>query len=203
MFRTIRKKEVLASLARHKDITPDFLNQIEEIPREILENVGTEEAKKAVAMSQKVESDLHSHKAFLRLSVSPHGILYAKSETMEHHNEKALVQFFHERFPTFVILFESKRGVFSFDQYCNIFFTKKPLESVLQKLENELPVNPLLSYLNEGNYEELWESFAQSQIIEGRASSNQMIKLSKKWKRTVAENKERIINKQLDEYFNS
>ncbi|MFX0209227.1 MAG: hypothetical protein ACFFDT_24800, partial [Candidatus Hodarchaeota archaeon] len=96
MFRTIKKKEVLASLARHKDITPDFLHQIEEIPREILENVGNEEAKKAVAMSQKVESDLHSHKAFLRLSVSPHGILYARSEKMEHHNEKALVQFFHE-----------------------------------------------------------------------------------------------------------
>ncbi|MFX0209133.1 MAG: hypothetical protein ACFFDT_24330, partial [Candidatus Hodarchaeota archaeon] len=114
---------------------------------------------------------------------------------------KALVQFFHERFPTFIILFESKRGVFSFDQYNNIYATKKPLESVLQELEKDLPVNPLLSHLNEGNYQELWESFAQSQIIEGRASSKQLIKLSKKWKRTVAE--DRIVSRQLDEYFNS
>ncbi|MFW9904113.1 MAG: DUF4130 domain-containing protein [Candidatus Thorarchaeota archaeon] len=201
MFRIIKKKEVLTSLARYKDITPDFLNQIKEMPKEILENVGTERAKKAVAMSQKVNSDLHSHKAFLRLSVSPHGILYGKSDKMEHHNEKPLVQFFHDRFPTFIILFESKRGVFSIDQDNNVYATKKPLESVLQKLENKLPVNPLLRCLDAGNYQKLWESFAQSQIIKGRGSSNQLKRLSKNWKRTVAEDK--TIRKQLDDYFYS
>jgi hypothetical protein len=201
MFRVIKKKEVLTSLARHKEITSDFLNQINEMPKEILENVGTEQAKKAVAMSQKVDSDLHSHKAFLRLSVSPHGILYAKSDKMEHHNEKTLVQFFHDRFPTFIILFESKRGVFSIEKDRRVTVTKKSLESVLQFLENKLPLNPLLRHLNEGNYQELWESFAQSQIIRGRGSSNQLKRLSKNWKRTVAEDK--IISKQLDDYFSS
>lgn len=201
MFRTINKKEVLASLARHKDITPDFLHQIKEMSKEILENVGTEQAKKAVAMSQKVDSDLHSHKAFLRLSISPHGILYAKSDKMEHHNEKTLIKFFHDRFPTLTILFESKRGVFSIDQEGSIYTTKKPLESVLHDLENILPINALLRHLNEGNYQELWESFAQSQIIKERGSSKQLIRLSKKWKRTVAEAKS--TSKQLDDYFSS
>ena len=199
MFRTIKKKEVLNSLSRHRDITPDFFRQIKEIPNEILENVGTELAKKAVAMSQMVDSDLHSHKAFLRLSVSPHGILYAKSNEMKHHNEEALVKFFQNRFPTFIILFESQRGVFSIDHNNCLIRIKKTLKTVLQELEKELPVNSLLTDLNGKNYQELWESFAQSQIIKGRGSSKQLSRLSKRWKRTVAE--DRKICKQLDDFF--
>ncbi|MFX0123251.1 MAG: DUF4130 domain-containing protein [Candidatus Hodarchaeota archaeon] len=201
MYRNVKKKEVLDSLSRHKDITPEFLRQIEEIPKEILENVGTDLAKKAVAMSQKVDKDLHSHKAFLRLSVSPHGILYAKSDEMKHHNEETLIRFFQSRFPTFTILFESKRGIFSINQENSVIYTNESLDKVLQELEEELPVDPLLINLNEKNYRELWESFAQSQIIKGRGSSKQLIKLSKKWKRTVAEDRSTI--KQLDEFFNS
>ena len=189
------------SLSRHTDITPEFFRQIERISKEILENVGTELAKKAVAMSQQVDSDLHSHKAFLRLSVSPHGIVYAKSDEMKHYNEKKLIKFFHDRFPTLYILFESRRGVFIIDQNHRIYTTKNPLESVLQELEKELPLNPLLRNLNDGNYQELWQSFAQSQIIKGRGSSKQLIRLSKKWKRTVAE--DRTTNMQLDDYFSS
>ena len=183
------------------DITPDFYRQIEELPKEILENLGNELAKKAVTMSQKVDSDLHSHKAFLRLSISPHGILYAKSDEMNHHNEEPLVEFFQSRFPTFIILFESKRGVFSIDQNKRSIKIRKPLETALQELEKELPVNPLLRDLHEKNYQELWESFAQSQIIQGRGTSKQLVRLSKKWKRTVAE--DRTICKQLDDFFSS
>ena len=171
------------------------------MPKEILENVGTELAKKAVAMSQKVNSDLHSHKAFLRLSVSPHGILYAKSNEMKHHNEETLVKFFQSRFPTFIILFESRRGVFTIDHNNCSIRIRKPLEIVLQDLERKLPINPLLTDLNEKNYQELWQSFAQSQIIKGRGSSRQLSRLSKKWKRTVAEDK--TIYKQLDNFFSS
>ncbi|UCG00283.1 MAG: DUF4130 domain-containing protein [Candidatus Heimdallarchaeota archaeon] len=201
MFRTIKKKEVLESLLRHKDVTPVFFQQIEDIPKEILENVGTNLAKKAVAMSQEVDRDLHSHKAFLRLSVSPHGILYAESDEMKHHNEIALLEFFQSRFPTFIILFKSKRGIFSLNKDNSVINMKKPLNEVLKKMEEKFPMNPLLVNLNGKNYQELWETFAQSQIIQGRGSSIQMTKLSRKWKRTVAEDK--TSSKQLDEFFHS
>jgi hypothetical protein len=201
LYRTIKKKKILDSLVRHKDISLEFLRQVEEIPKEILENVGTDQAKKAVAMSQEVDSDLHSHKAFLRLSVSPHRILFGKSDEMKHHNEATLVKFFQRRFPTFVILFESRRGVFSVDQNNTVFSTKQHLDKVLKELEKELPIDPLLTNLNEKNYQELWQSFAQSQIIKGRGRSKHLLSLSKKWKSTVAE--DRTTCHQLDEFLTS
>lgn len=199
MFKNIKKNKVLDSLSRHKDITPEFLRHIEDMPKEILENVGIDLAKKAVAMSQEVDSDLHSHKAFLRLSVSPHGILYAQSDEMKHYNEEALVKFFQSRFPTFIILFESKRGVFSIDKNNSTIKMNRSLKKILQEFEQKLPVKPHLIDLNGKNYRELWESFAQSQIIKDRGTSKQLINLSKKWKRTVAEDK--TTTKRLDEFF--
>ncbi len=199
MFRKIEKKQVLDSLSRHKDVTIEFLNQIGDIPKDILENVGTDLAKKAVAMSREVDGDLHEHKAFLRLSVSPHGILFAKSDKMRHYNEEKLLRFFQSRFPSFIFLFESKRGTFTIDDNSCPLFTNRPLKKVLKELEETLPVNPLLIDLNEKNYQELWVSFAQSQIIKGRRTSKQIISLSKKWRRTVAEDQTTL--KKLDEFF--
>jgi hypothetical protein len=67
MFRKIVKKDVLKSLSRHKDISTEFFEKIKSIEKVILENVGTDLAKKAVSMSREVDGDLHEHKAFLRL----------------------------------------------------------------------------------------------------------------------------------------
>ena len=199
MFRKIEKKQVLDSLSRHKDVTMEFLKQIKGIPKKILENVGTDLAKKAVAMSREVDSDLHEHKAFLRLSVSPHGILYAKSDKMKHYNEEELLKFFQRRFPTFIVLFESNRGVFTIGYDSILIVTDMPLAKVLKEFEEKLPVNPLLNDLNEKNYRELWKSFAQSQIIHGRKASKQVVNLSKKWRQTVAEDQPSTI--ELDEFF--
>lgn len=199
MFIKIKKKQVLDSLARHKDISLEFLNQIKTLPKEILENVGTDLAKKAVAMSREVDSDLHEHKAFLRMSVSPHGILYAKSDKMKHNNEEELLKFFQKRFPSLIILFESKRGTFAIEHNSSPLIFDKSLEQLLKDLEELLPMNPLLIGLNEKNYQELWESFAQSQIIHGRRASKQLTNLSKKWRRTVVE--DQVTFKKLDDFF--
>ncbi|MFX0050575.1 MAG: DUF4130 domain-containing protein [Candidatus Hodarchaeota archaeon] len=199
MFKKIEKKMVLDSLSRHKDVTSDFLRQIERIPKEILENLGTDLAKKAIRMSQEVDSDLHAHKAFLRLSVSPHGILYAKSDKMKHYNEESLLRFFQTRFPNLIIVFESHRGVFTLDHNSSIISINLPLKSVLSQLEEKLPANPLLDGLNEKNYEDLWKSFAQSQIIKGRDTSKQLENLSKRWRNTVAEDNSKV--KKLDEFL--
>ncbi len=199
MFRKIERKNVLDLLSRHRNITSEFLDKVKGIPKEILENLGTEDAKKAVSMSREVESDLHAHKAFLRFSISPYGLLYAKLEKMRHFNEEELLKFFKTRFPMFILLFESKRGVFLTDHNSSILRIKRPLETVLSELEKELPLNWLLLDLKEGNYEEIWKSFAKSQIIKGKKASNPVINLSKKWKSTVPENKS--IVKSLDKFI--
>ncbi|MHA2245432.1 MAG: DUF4130 domain-containing protein [Candidatus Hodarchaeales archaeon] len=200
MYRKIEKKKVLDSLSRHKDVTTDFLNQIKHIPKEILENKGNDLARKAVTMSQEVDSDLHAHKAFLRFSVSPYGILYAKSDKMNHENEETLLQFFQNRFPTFIVLFESNRGVFTLTHDLILMTINMPIEKVLKEFEEKLPLNPMLTDLNEKNYEELWKCFAQSQIIQGRRTSKQIVNLSKKWRGTVAEE---TSPKKLDVFFKS
>lgn len=199
MFRKIEKNQVLDSLSRHRNVTAEFLRQINNIPKGILENLGTDLAKKAVAMSREVDRDLHAHKAFLRPSVSPHGILHAKLDKMKHHNEKLLIKFFHDRFPDFIIIFESRRGVFIKNQNSFYLITDRPLEKVLEEIEEKHPINPLLKKLNEKNYQKMWESFASSQIIQGRSTSKQVLNLSKKWRRTVAEDKS--VSKSLDDFF--
>ncbi len=201
MFRKIAKKDVLISLSRHKDITTNFLEKIKGMEKVILENVGTDLAKKAVSMSREVDGDLHEHKAFLRLQVSPHGILYAKLDKMRHRNEEPLLEFFKARFPTFLILFESPRGVFACEPNSSILVTDLSLEEALKECEEKIPINPILKDLddNDYNFQELWESFAQSQVIKRKETSKQILNLSKKWKRTVPIDKTTC--RSLDRFF--
>lgn len=193
------KKDVIDSLSRHKDVSNAFLEKIKQISKEILENVGSDIARKAVSMSWEVNGDLHEHKAFLRLSISPHGILYAKLNKMKHYNEIPLLDFFKKRFPTFIILFESNRGVFATDQNLSILTANLSLEEALKECEEKLPIDPLLLDLNEDNYQNLWENFAQSQIIHKRKSAKQVISLSKKWRNTVPIDKSS--SRSLDVFF--
>lgn len=199
MIRRVNQKEVIDSLSRHRDITEEFLTQIKTIPKDILENLGTDQAKKAVAMSREVNGELHSFKAFLRLSVSPHGILYAKIEKMNHRNEKPLLQFFQNRFPQFIFLLETDKGVFTIHHNALFILPTKSLEEIVKEFEEKLPRSSILEDLNGKNYQELWESFAQSQLIPERETSKQVLNLAKKWNQVVAVDKTRV--KPLEEFF--
>ncbi|MFW9777787.1 MAG: DUF4130 domain-containing protein [Candidatus Heimdallarchaeota archaeon] len=198
MYGKIKRKKVLDSLSRHKDITEEFFNRVKSVPEVILENVGNEIAKEAVAMSREVDADLHSHKAFLRPSISKHGILYAKTKKMKHRNEEELLFFFKKRFPEFIIILESQRGTFWTPTASRVLSTDQSLGEVLGDLESSLPEISILNDLSEENYQTLWENFAQSQIIRGRKQSKRIKSLAKKWKNTVP--KEKIL-KSLDIFF--
>lgn len=199
MQRFIYKDEVISSLKRHQQITPEYIRKIQRIPMQVLENVGTDLAKEAVALSREVDSDLHAHKAFLRLSISPHGIIYARLDKMKHKNEKPLLEFYSERFPIFIVLFGSKRGVFAAKNGTTLISEKGTLEETLKKLESKLPLDPLLTELKNQNHEELWNKFAKSQLIKGAPTSSQMKSLARKWKNTVA--KEDSKSNSLEKYL--
>jgi len=64
------------------------------------------------------------------------------------------------------------RGVFVIDHKSPILITDLSLEQAIKELEEKLSKNPLLIDLTEKNYQELWESFAQSQIIQEEKSQN-------------------------------
>ncbi|MFW9991125.1 MAG: DUF4130 domain-containing protein [Candidatus Odinarchaeota archaeon] len=181
MFRKIVKKNVLASLARHVDVTENFLLEINNIPAKILENVGNDLAKKAVKMAREVDDELHGHKAFLRLSVSSHGILHAKID-VKHDIEERIIEYYVDRFPTFTVLLESMRGVFAGQYGQPVVVARVSLAEALAEWENKLPVDPLLEMVDEGDYQQLWESFAKSQVIKGKKQSEKIIRLSNRWK---------------------
>ena len=199
MQRFICKDEVISSLKRHHQVTPEYIRKIERISRQVLENVGTDLAKEAVALSREVDSDLHAHKAFLRLSISPHGIIYARLDKMKHRNEKPLLKFYSDRFPIYTVLFSSKRGVFAARDGNTLILEKGTLEETLKKLEANLPLDPLLTGIENQNHKELWEKFAKSQLIEGAQTLSQMKSLERKWKNTVAKNGSK--NHSLDKYL--
>lgn len=185
MLRYIHRKEVLENLKRHRNMNPKLLSKIKDIPAHILENLGSDLAKKAVSMSREVEGDLYGHKAFLRFNISPHGILYAESKKMVHHNEESLLIFFKKRFPTLTILFKSNRGVFALINDSTVVHSDLSLNEALLELETILPLDPISEDLQKGNYHDLWRNFAKSQIISNRKVSKQIISLSKKWNDSI------------------
>ena len=201
MFRKIEKKQILKSLSRHMDITDEFYQQVTGISVDILENVGSDLAKRAISMAQEVDGDLHEHKAFLRFSISSHGILFAKIDKMKHKNEEAFLLFFKKRFPTFLILIESKRGVFYIDQEFRVKKSAFSLLKALSAFEAKLPKNKLLENLKDDEVNGLWKSFAQSQIIQGKKDSIQVKNLSKKWENVIPDNPSR--RRSLEEYFSN
>ena len=200
MIRRIHKKKVIEALSRHKEVNNKFLEEVKALSKEILENIGNPLAKRAVRMSREVEADLHSHKAFLRLSLSPHGILFASSRKMIHKNETPFLHFLKKRFPLFIILFESNRGVFIIDHSNRVKIAKNDLKHVLKEYELKLSLNPLLQDLTDANYHELWEYFAKSQLIQGKKDSSSILDLSRKWETKVTVKSSN--SKQLDEFLN-
>ena len=97
------------------------------------------------------------------------------------------------------MLFGSKRGVFAAKNGTALILEKGTLEETLEKLEAELPLDPLLTVIENQNHKELWKKFAKSQLIEGAQTLSQMKSLERKWKNTVAKNGSK--NHSLDKYL--
>jgi len=164
MIRQLRRKDMLALLAKHSGMTEKLMTQIIETRKTLLENKGNDLSSLALRMYREVVREIHANTAFLRLSISPHGILHAKID-VKHRVEEDILLFFSERFPVFVILLESRDRVFSAKNGKILGTEEVNLEESVLRWEELLPVNPLVADLDIDDYEVLWENFARSQDI--------------------------------------
>lgn len=155
---------MLVLLPKHANMTEKLMKRIKETNKMFLENKGNDLSILAIKMYREIAREIHANTAFLRLSISPHGILYAKLD-VEHRVEEDILLFFTDRFPVFVILLESRNRIYSAKNGEILGVMGGKLEEAVLKWESELPVNPLVSDLDIGDYEVLWENFARSQDI--------------------------------------
>ena len=135
-------------------------------------NLATPQARRLYEMGNAVSRCLHAKKGFLRMNVSPGGVLYAKT-TLEHHVLDLLAAHFHRRFPGYHIAIESggrtmtasPSGVFAVHD-CSVMDAVKLLDGGAQPSREEA-----------GRARRLWEEYYDSQDISSRRNLRLMRKM--------------------------
>ena len=152
---------------RHKDFKKEVIELLKKQDPVSINSVSTQEARKAYNWNRQVAGCYQRSREFARLKISPFGILYGKIEP-EHYVEDLVVRWFSSRFPMFIIMLESKRGVFVFTRDRNLILFDEPLTDILSKFEKISPKNQMLEELQDFNSDEYWEKYYSSQFIKSR-----------------------------------
>ena len=148
---------------RHRDFDKSLAGAVLEQNPRLVNVQATRESRKLYNLCSKVHSELNHLVCFLRFNVNSTGILYAK-HTPQNKIEDLILQFFIFRFPLFILVLESKRGIFV--GYKNrIVKYEDSFENVMKKLE-KIPKAELKDLEQFDN--KIWESFYKSQIIKQR-----------------------------------
>ncbi len=92
--------------SRHRRYDGRLRNAVSRQDQALARNLATPEARRLYEMGGEVSRSLHAKKGFLRLNVSPGGVLWAKTR-LEHDVLDLLVDHFHRRFPGRHIAIES------------------------------------------------------------------------------------------------
>ncbi|MFX0198961.1 MAG: DUF4130 domain-containing protein, partial [Candidatus Hodarchaeota archaeon] len=103
----MKKKDILDRLRRSQKCSKEFIEQVSQENPEYLENITSDIAKIANKLARDVSREAYKVRAFTRLNLSRHGILFATIEPL-YHVEDLVVKWFWKRFPQFVIALESK-----------------------------------------------------------------------------------------------
>lgn len=167
----------------HRNYDENLEHMVAKQPQELVQARATEESRKLYNMHRQVGCEIHRIESFTRLKTSDKGILFARINP-EHNVEEFAARFFMNRFPSFIILLESKRGCFivgkpeakdTKNAGCknkkDVALIRKPLKEVLSYLESVLPDNPALKEIREaekGRKAELWDVFYNTQFIKER-----------------------------------
>lgn len=151
---------------KHKDFNPELIKHIRKQPAELVLSEATVEARLLYNQSKQVGYDAHRIRMYTRLKVSKKGILYARIKP-EHNTEYDALDFFIERFPMFLILLESKRGVFYGSRKLGKGIMKTTLKEILPKLESTMEDNDILDDLEDFS-DDLWKEFYSAQYVSSR-----------------------------------
>ncbi len=151
------------SLARyHKNYSERLWAELMRLPAEIVRAKCHPVARRLSNMHREVWADYHRACAFSRLSVDKHGILYGKIET-EHDIGRLVIRFFMQRFPVLVVALENRSETLVAEEG-KVRRYKKKLKDVLCDLRCRLPVNELVSDIEEFD-ERTWEDYYNTQSI--------------------------------------
>ena len=161
-------------IRRHNKFDQHLLEELKHQDKVLVESQATEESRKAYNMWRQVASCFHRMRMFTRLEVTEQGVLFARIEP-EHFVEDMVVNFFARRFPLFVIVIASRRGIFIEKKNHELIIRKKPLNIVLKELKDYFPGNELLTGLQEFD-NKLWETFYDSQIIQEKQNQRYFYK---------------------------
>ena len=116
---------------RHKDFKAEVFKKVNESD---IESLSTPEAKKAYNWNRQVAGCYQRSRAFARLNINKHSIIYGKIEP-EHFVEDLVAKWFLSRFPIFTIMVESKRGTFVVSKDSKLRVYKETIDSLLPKFE--------------------------------------------------------------------
>lgn len=158
---------------RHQDFDEKLVWRIACEPPQLVAVQATQDSRKLYNLFNQVMTEVNRLTCYLRLTINPRGILHA-THTPLHQVEDLLVSHFLYRFPRYVIVLDSKRGVF-IGRNRTITRSPHPFAQVLHDLEDELPLDPILEELKDTD-DDVWEAFYKSQVVKEKYNPQLFLK---------------------------
>ncbi len=189
-----------------------------------INSLSTKEARQVYNWNRQVASTYQRARAFARLKISKHGIVYGKIEP-GHYVEDLVANWFLSRFPIFIIMIESQRGTFVISKDKELIVYKEKIEKLLPEFEKLQPENNILKDLEDFNddmsemlgisehfkntskedvFNEFWKKYYDSQFIKERKNRRYFLhnipKKFHKWDSLELEKKRFEKNKVLTKF---
>ncbi len=152
---------------RHKDFKQGIFDKLRYQGESEIESVSTKEARTVYNWNRQVAGCYQRSRAFSRLKISKHGIVYGRIDP-EHYVEDMVAEWFLSRFPLFTVMIESRRGTFVISGKHPLKKYVDSIEKLLPEFEAKMPINSLLEGLMDFNEDSFWETYYDSQFIETR-----------------------------------
>lgn len=160
---------------RHKEFDPRVMNVLRYQSAAEVEARSTKEARIVYNWNRQVAGCYQRSRAFSRLKISKHSIVYGYIEP-EHYVEDLVAEWFLSRFPMFTVMIGSGRGTFVVSRDRGLKVYNECIEDLLPRFEKELPENEILSELSGFNEDVFWEKYYDSQFIKERKNKKYFLK---------------------------
>jgi probable DNA metabolism protein len=145
--------------------------------RNLLYNLGCEEARKLYSMHKKVAGYIHKKKSFMRFRLSRKEVLYSDIR-LEYPIERNLLIHFHKRFPLFYVVIQSGMITWWISPQGSISKKRKGVEKVVKELEKRANNNIVQDMEFD---EDWWPEYYASQFIKQRKNLKLMRKQMPKY----------------------